>query len=280
MLNKSKPFHDLTFLIPLHTEIDWFESIQSTLSELEKLGATIIIGLNFPPKFRNKNVHKNPDFVYLSYDKYLAANQNWQELRKYVETSFFRYWFAGDFINIINVHFHLLELRNNDNLSFTFSCRGLRYKNFIFKSAAIQRFKYWGKTPRTIESDEILRSIQETGSNFIGEPSFVTFRNQLAPITWDASSGYAIELDYYYRCTEIMPARYVPGNAGNFGISVNSGTFKLRRSQYRDLITWIQPLWNNSLQMPLRKTKMKSVYFFRSLFLYILWFLEKLSFAK
>jgi hypothetical protein len=280
MPNKSKPFHDLTFLIPLHTEIDWFESIQSTLSELEKLGATIIIGVNFPPDFRNKNMHKNPDFEYLSYDKYLAANQNWQELRKYVGTSFFRYWFAGDFINIMNVHLHLQELRNDDNLSFIFSCRGLRYKNFIFKSPIIQRFKYWGQTPRTIKFDEILRSIQETGSNFIGEPSFVTFRNQLAPMTWDATSGYAIELDYYYRCTEIMPARYVPGNAGNFGISVTSGTFKLRRSQYRDLVNWIQPLWNNSLEMPLRKINMKRVFFTRSLVLYILWIFEKLSFVK
>jgi hypothetical protein len=261
-------------------ELDWFDSIQPTLSEIKSLGATIIVGLNPPPKVPNRILLRNQNFEYLVHNKYLTASQNWQVLRKHVETSFFRYWFAEDIINMENIHLQLQELRNDNDLSLIFSSRGLRYKNLIFNSPSEDRIKYWGNTPRTVQADDILRSIQETGTNFIGEPSFVTFRTNLAPMNWDSSCGYAIELDYYYRCTEFIPAKYVPGDAGYFGISVTSGTFKLLRNQYKDLINWIQPHWIESFDNPLNTNKMKRMYLARKLLLRIFWVLEKISFYR
>ena len=78
-----------------------------------------------------------------------------------------------------------------------------------------------------------------SGTNFIGEPSFVTFRKSKSAGIWNSEFGYAIELDFYLRSIQIGKALWVPMDAGSFGVTMNSGTYSLLERQLQDVVGWI-----------------------------------------
>jgi hypothetical protein len=231
--------NEITILIPVHTEIIWLKSILPNIRKLLTLGATVVIGLNLKEGLHFEKTQFDSSVTYLEFDRVLPADEHWTELLKHVETPFFRYWFAGDYLSTSAIISHIEELNKDQQLSFIFSSRHAKYRNISIPFEFSKRIKYWGKQKKRIGFEEFLTSISISGTNYIGEPSFVTFRKSKSASIWNSEFGYAIELDFYLRTIQIGNALWVPMDAGSFGVTMNSGTYLLLERQLQDVISWI-----------------------------------------
>jgi hypothetical protein len=258
---------DLDVLVPVYNELDWLDSIIPILREIQNLGGNVIIGLNFRHPEKILTQHQNSGFTFISQREILSREEHWTKILNSGESKFVRYWFAGDQIHLDSLKMQLKVLRENPEYSFAFSERAIKtpYGQIPFEKQ--RRMNYWAKKGYTIGVTEFLESILETGTNYVGEPSFVTFNRNKVPAKWEEGFGYAVELDFYHKALENGIGVYVPGSAGFFGVGASSASAALVDEQEFHVSNWIRSKRTTS-EADLRKVhyaNLKRVVFFKIL---------------
>ena len=245
---------ELDILVPVYKELAWLDEIIPNLLEILSLGAKVIIGLNFshPEKVVAQYQHHGFKFVYQ--DEILSREAHWSKLIKSSESKYFHFWFAGDQIFVESLKMHLEALRKNSTSSFAFSYRGIKTPYGCVPFENYRRKRYWESKESKLSMNQFLQSILETGTNYIGEPSFVTFSRRIAPTKWIEGHGYAVELDYYSKALENGTAIFVPISAGFFGVGTDSASAELVNVQESDVIKWL------TSKIPLNKVELIKVH--------------------
>jgi hypothetical protein len=248
---------DLTVIVPLHSEVEWFASIEPLLLEISLRGGQVLVGLNFKDKTLVNRIEINKKFRSIESTSTLNAAQHWNKLRNQVQTKYVRYWFAGDVINLETLSSHLKALEQNSDLSLVFSARGVHYRKLTLPKQNVIRLNYWGKSEFRIDQSVFLESVAQTGTNYIGEPSFVTFRVACLTDAWKSDLGYAIELDFYMNALKNGPGYWIPLSSGSFGLTTGSGSITLLTQQYNDLIKWYSSVQRKNQNLKRISIKMR-----------------------
>jgi hypothetical protein len=274
---QESPLQGLTLIIPLHTEIDWYVRIQPDVRKILDLGAEVYVGVNMVGWPIETAIQINASHRIFEFGGSLNAGEHWTALLQQVKTPFFRYWFAGDQISIDNLVEHVATLKDKKDISFVFSGRSVHYNKMNFHGQLQKRLKYWGDVAKYIDREQFLFSVAANGTNYIGEPSFVTFRTEYAAKEWRSNFGYVIEFDFYHTTLMRAMGYWLPASAGSFGISTNSGSFSLIEKQHTDILNWMnsvnfpfamsnkidRKIW---LQYRLRRFVLKSIFLYEKLF--------------
>jgi glycosyltransferase involved in cell wall biosynthesis len=94
----------------------------------------------------------------------------------------------------------------------------------------------FGKEPRCVSAHELVRACLRRGSNIIGEPGNVLLRSNLAHRVgrFDATYGYVIDLDYWFRALLCGDAYYLPDVLSSFRISGGSWSVEIGARQYHE----------------------------------------------
>lgn len=89
---------------------------------------------------------------------------------------------------------------------------------------------------RSIGSQELIVEIVRSGRNPIGEPVTVTMRRSALAAAGEFRGSYVIDLDMYVRLLKEGSAVRSPATLSAFRVSSSSWSFKLRRTQAREVI--------------------------------------------
>jgi len=146
LIMETSILQDLTVIIPLHSEIEWYSTIKPKVQKLLNLGAKVIVGLNLKSNLVFEKSKLNGAISYQEFDELLSAGEHWTKLLHACDTKFFRYWFAGDDIHIGTLVAHINILSKNQNVSFVFSSRTAKYRNFIVPFELSKRKKILGES--------------------------------------------------------------------------------------------------------------------------------------
>lgn len=94
----------------------------------------------------------------------------------------------------------------------------------------------FGAHARRLGLREIVATCMRKGTNVIGEPGNVLMRRELVERagTFDATYGYMIDLDYWFRLLRLGDAYYLPQTLSSFRISKGSWSVAIGSRQYQE----------------------------------------------
>jgi glycosyltransferase involved in cell wall biosynthesis len=100
----------------------------------------------------------------------------------------------------------------------------------LFRRAA------FGRRPRCMSAQDLIRACLRKGSNIIGEPGNVLLRRNLARSVggFDGTYGYVIDLDYWFRTLQCGDGYYLPDVLSSFRISGSSWSVEIGARQYHE----------------------------------------------
>lgn len=231
-------FRDLSVVVPVYqTDVPWFSRQIMGIEALVAGGAEVVVGLNGASANNPAVVSRLPDTtVVRKFVPALSREDHWTELLQSCSRPFVRYWFAGDELSREVLESHVQILRNDRNSAMVFSPRTVAVGPFVLPGQVRARLKYWGRLTRQVSRDELMNSVIDTASNFIGEPTFVTFRRAAAPRAWVHGFEYAVDLAMYGEIARNGHAVWLPDNAGRFGVTAGSTSVELERQQVSDMV--------------------------------------------
>jgi glycosyltransferase involved in cell wall biosynthesis len=88
----------------------------------------------------------------------------------------------------------------------------------------------------SVKSEDLIKEIVRSGRNPIGEPVTVTMRRSALAAAGGFRGSYVIDLDLYVRLLKEGPAIRSSATLTAFRVSDSSWSFKLRRSQAREVL--------------------------------------------
>ena len=231
-------FSDLSVVIPVYqSDIRWFSEQLHVIESLIADGAEVVVGLNGASANTPEIITSVPDgAVVRKFVPALAREDHWTELLQSSSRPFVRYWFAGDQMAHDVLENHVEILRDDSKAALVFSPRSVVVGPFILPGQLGSRRKYWGRDARKVSRSELIKSVIDNATNFIGEPSFVTFRRKAAPRGWVHGFEYAVDLAMYGEITRNGHAVWLPANAGRFGVTAGSTSVELERQQVSDMV--------------------------------------------
>jgi glycosyltransferase involved in cell wall biosynthesis len=94
----------------------------------------------------------------------------------------------------------------------------------------------FGKRAKCVSARDLIRACLRKGSNVIGEPGNVLLRRNLADSVgrFDATHGYVIDLDYWFRALQRGDGYYLPYVLSSFRISGKSWSVEIGARQYHE----------------------------------------------
>jgi hypothetical protein len=231
-------FGDLSVVVPVYeSDIRWFSRQLKVIEALVADGAEVVVGLNGASANNPDIVKLLPDAaVVRKFDPALAREDHWTELLWSAARPFVRYWFAGDEMSREVLESHVQILRDDSKAVLAFSPRSVGVGPLILPGQLGARLKYWGRDTRHVSRSELLNSVIDNASNFIGEPTFVTFRREAAVHGWVHGFEYAVDLAMWGEITRNGHAVWLPANAGRFGVTAGSTSVELERQQVSDMV--------------------------------------------
>lgn len=211
------------------------------LLELASEGAQVRLGLNFLGQSAlREELRAIRQFDIFEPEVILSREDHWSRLLEGASNEFIRYIFAGDSISKSLLRKHVRELETS-NAGLVFSSRRASVGIIPIPFQALQRFVWWGLKSRRVNHDEFVNSCISTGSNLLGEPSFVTFRKSLG-VSWVDGFGFAVELALYEKLLKKSDAIWIPGIAGTFGVTAGSSSEELSKRQSSDYARWLESI--------------------------------------
>lgn len=99
----------------------------------------------------------------------------------------------------------------------------------------LKRAAFGSRTARIRAHDLILRCVRR-GTNVIGEPGNVLLRRDVADRIgrFDATHGYVIDLDFWFRALRCGDAQYLPDALSSFRVSAGSWSVAIGARQYHE----------------------------------------------
>jgi hypothetical protein len=231
-------FRDLSVVVPVYqNDVRWFSQQIKGIEALVAGGAEVVVGLNGASANNSAVVNLLPDAtVVRKFVPALAREDHWTELLQSSSRPLVRYWFAGDEMSRDVLDSHVQILRDDRNAAMVFSPRTVAVGPFVLPGQVGARLKYWGRSTRQVSRAELMNSVIDTASNFIGEPTFVTFRRTAAPRAWVHGFEYAVDLAMYGEIARNGHAVWLPDIAGRFGVTAGSTSVELERQQVSDMV--------------------------------------------
>ncbi len=100
----------------------------------------------------------------------------------------------------------------------------------------IMRRAAFGDRAERIAARDLIRSCIRRGTNLIGEPGNVLLRHELLGRVgrFDATYGYMVDLDYWFRALQTGDAYYLPQTLSAFRISGGSWSVAIGARQYQE----------------------------------------------
>lgn len=166
----------------------------------------------------------------------LGPEANWNFLLGHAKTQYFKLLHADDLLHPFNLEIALDHLRQNPNCALISSKRKFSANPISEWNKNINK-KYFVK-----DRDQVLNKYLIYGSNFIGEPSFVTFQTKALKEAGGFSKSweYLIDLDTYFNVLKYGFYIGMKESLGIFRISHNSWSSQLLckqlKEEYRFLI--------------------------------------------
>jgi glycosyltransferase involved in cell wall biosynthesis len=199
----------------------------------------------------------------------LGPHRNWNFLLENAHTEFFKLLHADDVLHPFALELTIDAFANHPELVIISTKRtvSLNPKNYVKESK--------GKPNIIVKNlDEVKTKFLIQGSNFIKEPSFVTFKTETLKQAKGFTSNwnYLVDMDTYLRVLEKGSLGQIQKNLGQFRISSSSWSSTLNKKQIKEERLFLREIANKRkivliglLLITIRST-LRRLYFFLSTF--------------
>jgi glycosyltransferase involved in cell wall biosynthesis len=186
------------------------------------------------PRIRYLRNHQNP-----------GVEGNWNRCLAEARGRYFKLLPHDDLLapDCLKQQVALLEADTDEQIALVFSARTI----IDAAGRCIMTRNYPHCQGGRISSYSVLQSCLRRGTNLIGEPAGVLFRKPLADAIggFDASIGYVVDLDYWFRLLLRGDAFYLPEKLASFRISASSWSVAIGNRQSSDFHRFIDRVAEN-----------------------------------
>jgi len=183
--------------------------------------------------------YSDPRIRYLRNDRNLGPEGNWNRCLAEARGKYFKLLPQDDLLapNCLARQVAVLAADAEEHFALVFCARSIIDSH----GRIIMGRHYPRHRSGRINSRSAIRACLRRGSNLIGEPGGVLFRKSLADEVggFDASIGYVIDLDYWFRLLMRGDAFYVPEKLVSFRVSSGSWSVAIGKRQSADFQRFI-----------------------------------------
>jgi len=183
--------------------------------------------------------YPDPRIRFLRNEHNLGAEGNWNRCLELARGRYFKLLPQDDLLApaCLARQTDVLEADQRHRLALVFCARTIVDGN----TRAIMTRGYPSRRGGMISSRSVIRRCLRRGTNLIGEPGSVLFRTGLARRVggFDASIGYTVDLDYWFRLLLQGDAYYLPESLASFRVSSGSWSVAIGRKQSGEFRSFI-----------------------------------------
>jgi glycosyltransferase involved in cell wall biosynthesis len=189
----------------------------------------------------------DPRLRFLRNERRVGAEANWNRCLDLARGRYFKLLPQDDLLapRCLARQVDVLESDKGDRLALVFCARTIIDGN----TRAIMSRGYPSRRGGVICSRSLVRRCLRRGTNLIGEPAGVLFRTALARRVggFDASLGYVVDLDYWFRLLLEGDAYYIAEKLASFRVSSGSWSVALGRRQSKEFQDFIAKIAANRM---------------------------------
>lgn len=178
--------------------------------------------------------YKDSRIRFLRNDQKLGPEGNWNRCLTEAHGQYFKLLPQDDLLapNCLEREVNVLKADKDEYIALVFCARTV----IDSTGHAIMTRGYPQRQGGRISNQAAIRACLRHGTNLIGEPGGVMFRKSLVDAVggFDASIGYVIDLDYWFRLLMRGDAYYVPEKLVSFRISSGSWSVAIGNKQKED----------------------------------------------
>lgn len=178
--------------------------------------------------------YADPRVRYLRNASNLGPQGNWNRCRDEARGRYFKLMPQDDLLepDCLARQLAVFEQDAEHRLAFVFGARDV----VDASGRKILRRAAFGGESRRIEAQALIRACLRRGTNLIGEPGNVLLRRELVERLgpFDATYGYMIDLDYWFRALQCGDAYYLADTLSAFRISGGSWSVAIGARQYQE----------------------------------------------
>ncbi|MBS0584398.1 MAG: glycosyltransferase family 2 protein [Proteobacteria bacterium] len=175
----------------------------------------------------------DPRVRYLRNARNLGPQGNWNRCRDEARGRYFKLMPQDDVLEpyCLARQVAVLEQDAEHRLALVFGAREV----VDASGRKILRRAAFGAAARRIEAHALIRACVRRGTNLVGEPGNVLLRRELVERLgpFDASYGYMVDLDYWFRALQCGDAYYLAETLSEFRISGGSWSVAIGARQYQ-----------------------------------------------
>jgi glycosyltransferase involved in cell wall biosynthesis len=183
--------------------------------------------------------YPDPRIRFLRNERNLGPEGNWNRCLELARGRYFKLLPQDDLLgpDCLARQVGALEAHQSDRLALVFCARTIIDGN----SRALMRRGYRGRRGGVVSGRSVIRSCLRRGTNLIGEPASVLFPKDLARRVggFDASIGYVVDLDYWFRLLLQGDAYYLPESLASFRVSSGSWSVAIGMRQSEEFQKFI-----------------------------------------
>lgn len=185
------------------------------------------------------NVSGDVRFKTIQQSKNLGPSKNWNFLLRGCRTNYFKLLHADDVLYEDSLKFTMKYFEKYPDLSLVFGQRDISLVPIFKKRTKVYKVKSTFYKP-----NQLKKIFLHSGKNFIGEPSFVTYKTEKLIASGGFSDfwKYLIDMDSYIRVTEKYSAVKIHRKLGCFRVSKSSWSQKLAAVQHKEILEFLQSL--------------------------------------
>ena len=176
----------------------------------------------------------DPRVRYLCNARNLGAQGNWNRCREEARGRYFKLMPQDDLLapDCLARQVEVFEQDTEHRLALVFGARVV----IDASDQRIMRRAAFGRKAARIEALGLIRSCVRRGTNLVGEPGNVLLRRELVKRIgpFDATYGYMVDLDYWFRALQFGDAYYLPLTLSAFRVSGGSWSVAIGARQYQE----------------------------------------------
>ncbi len=178
--------------------------------------------------------YADPRLRYLRNARNLGPQGNWNRCRDEARGKYFKLMPQDDLLeaDCLARQVAVFEQDAQQRLALVFGARDVVNAS----GRKIMRRAAFGHEARRIDAHALIRACVRRGTNLIGEPGNVLLRRELVARLgpFDATYGYMVDLDYWFRALQCGDAYYLAETLSAFRISGGSWSVAIGSRQYQE----------------------------------------------